>query len=139
MTNVALKWNLEGDKLAYLRFNTSLVDTMTLSYGLNRTYLSTLSFPYPKPGGMNSLVTIHVYDVLTNSSQELSIPDNKLPLPLRILNGFEWMGPNLLVRITDRIQSRSHLWHISLASGRSSLILVKKSVNGWIANVSHKS
>ncbi len=65
---VATRWSPDGTKLAFIRFDETLVPEMPLSWYEGGAYPQRTTFKYPKVGEANSVVTVHLYDL---TSQEM--------------------------------------------------------------------
>jgi len=61
----ALAWSPDGTKIAFLRFDESLVPEMPLTWYEGDAYPRYSKFKYPKVGEQNSTVTAHVFDLKT--------------------------------------------------------------------------
>ena len=66
----------DGKKVAYLRFDESEVPTFEMMRYDNKLYNKAYSFKYPKAGDKNSVVTLHLYDVATGKSEQISTGEN---------------------------------------------------------------
>jgi dipeptidyl-peptidase 4 len=60
---VALRWNPDGRRIAYLRFDESAVQQMPLTWYEGGMYPRTAPFKFPKVGAPNATVTAHIYDL----------------------------------------------------------------------------
>ena len=66
----------DGAKIAYLRFDESEVPTFEMMRFDNELYNKAYSFKYPKAGDKNSVVTLHLYDVASGKSEQVSVGKN---------------------------------------------------------------
>ena len=66
----------DGAKIAYLRFDESEVPTFEMMRYDGTLYNRAYSFKYPKAGDKNSIVTLHIYDVETGKTEQISTGDN---------------------------------------------------------------
>ena len=62
----------DGAKVAYLRFDESEVPTFEMMRYDNQLYNKAYSFKYPKAGDKNSVVTLHLYDVATGTTEQVA-------------------------------------------------------------------
>ncbi len=70
-------WNNSSDKIAYYRFDESHVKEYTIPFYLvDSIYPNNYTFKYPKAGEDNSIVDIYIYDIKTNKSNKVNVPDN---------------------------------------------------------------
>ena len=66
----------DGTKIAYLRFDESQVPTFEMMRYDDKLYNRAYSFKYPKAGDKNSIVTLHLYDVATGTTQQIATGEN---------------------------------------------------------------
>lgn len=64
----AFEWSPDGAKIAYMRFDETLVPEVTITKFNDGLYPSVMKFKYPKAGEVNSVVSLHVYDLAKGSS-----------------------------------------------------------------------
>ena len=62
----------DGAKIAYLRFDESRVPTFEMMRYDDKLYNKAYSFKYPKAGDVNSVVTLHLYDVASGKSEQVA-------------------------------------------------------------------
>jgi dipeptidyl aminopeptidase len=74
----AMWWSPESSKLAYLKFNDSLVEYYHFPIYDGTPYGSLNKVRYPKPDTKNPKVSIYIYSDQTKNSTELPIPKNFL-------------------------------------------------------------
>ena len=73
----AFQWSLDGQRLAYLRFDEREVPEMTMDMFRGGAYPEQVTFKYPKVGEKNSLVTAHIFEIATSKTIEVTIPDRE--------------------------------------------------------------
>ena len=66
----------DGEKIAYLRFDESEVPTFEMMRFDGKLYNKAYSFKYPKAGDKNSVVTLHIYDVASGKTEQVSVGEN---------------------------------------------------------------
>ncbi|MBQ0147437.1 MAG: DPP IV N-terminal domain-containing protein, partial [Flavobacteriaceae bacterium] len=66
-------WNADGTALAFVRFNESKVKEINIPIYYNNLYPQELKFKYPKAGEDNSDVSLHVYNVKTNTTDKVDL------------------------------------------------------------------
>ena len=66
----------DGAKIAYLRFDESRVPTFEMMRYDDNLYNKAYTFKYPKAGDVNSVVTLHLYDVASGKSEQIATGDN---------------------------------------------------------------
>lgn len=68
----AFEWSPDGKKIAFLRFDESLVPSLTLEYYKGEVHPTPYTFKYPKVGEKNSVVTVWIYDVEKNAATQIN-------------------------------------------------------------------
>lgn len=114
----AFQWSPDGKKLAYMRFDESLVKTFTIPV-YDSLYPSLYTYKYPKAGEKNSTVSVHVYDGTTGMTKVMDVgaeTDQYIP---RIL----WSNAGQLgiVRL-NRKQNKVDLLLADASTGKSTVI-----------------
>ncbi|MDT0645767.1 S9 family peptidase [Zunongwangia sp. F260] len=71
----AFQWNPSGEKIAYIKFDESKVPEFSMDIFGQSLYPSEYTFKYPKAGETNSLVSLHMYDVVSEESQEIDLSE----------------------------------------------------------------
>ena len=60
----AFDWSKDSKKLAYIRFDESMVPEFSMSIFKTDLYPTIETFKYPKAGEKNAVVSLHIFDVL---------------------------------------------------------------------------
>ena len=71
----AYAFSPDGQKIAYLRFDESLVPVFEMMRYDGKLYNEAYSFKYPKAGDANSVVDLYVYDLKTGETERVDGPD----------------------------------------------------------------
>jgi dipeptidyl-peptidase 4 len=120
---VATQWSLDGTKIAFLRFDESVVPQMQLTWYEGGVYPRYSYFKYPKVGEANSGVTAHIYDLesgKTTRVQHLENGEN----PDCYLPRLHWTSENrLVVSKLNRKQNQLDLLLVDPGTGKTSLLL----------------
>ncbi len=120
----AFEWSLNGDKLAYIKFDETEVPEFTMDvYGQN-LYPYPDTFKYPKAGENNSKVSLQLYDLSSGKTSEVDLSKyNSYYIP-RLL----WTQDNnqLSVQLTNRHQNILDLVFVDASNNTSKLILEEK-------------
>ncbi|OAD90092.1 peptidase S9 [Aequorivita soesokkakensis] len=120
----AFEWSLNGDKLAYIKFDETEVPEFTMDvYGQN-LYPYPNTFKYPKAGENNSKVSLQLYDLSSGKTSEVNLSKyNSYYIP-RLL----WTQDNnqLSVQLTNRHQNILDLVFVDASNNTSKLILEEK-------------
>ena len=122
----AFDWNGNSDKIAYIKFDESDVPEFSMDIYGEDLYPSRQVFKYPKAGENNSKVSLHIYNVKNNKSEEVNLSNNKQYYIPRI----QWTKEsNTLSVITlNRHQNNLNLLFVNGNSLQSTLILNEKDV-----------
>jgi dipeptidyl-peptidase-4 len=90
---VALRWSPDGQKIGYLRFDERPVPQFPLTWYTGGMYPERTTFKYPKVGEPNSIVTAHVYDLISSMTWRAETGSNSNTYVPRLY----WMPDNRLV------------------------------------------
>jgi len=69
----AFDWSADGSKIAFIRFDETLVPEFTMNIYGSELYPSNDTFKYPKAGEKNSEVSLHLYDIKTEATKEVKL------------------------------------------------------------------
>lgn len=117
----AYEWNAAGDKIAYIRFDETEVPEFSMDVYGKSLYPTQEVFKYPKAGEKNSIVSLHIYDVNTNTDKEIKLgnyTDFYIP---RI----KWTNDaqTLSVQVLNRHQNNLDLIFVDANSGSAKVVL----------------
>ncbi len=114
----AFDWNTDGTKLAFLKFDESEVPVFSMDLYGTDLYPAQEVFKYPKAGENNAKVSLHIYDLQTNTIEEVSI-DNPYYIP-RI----KWRNnpEDLSFQTINRRQNELKLWTYNTSEKSLSLL-----------------
>lgn len=120
----AFFWSPEGDKIAYYKFNEKDVKIFNMIKYNNALYPENYAFKYPKAGEKNSIVSIHVYDLINNRTNTMDIgkeTDQYIP---RI----KWTSENNKLSIIreNRLQNHIEILITNTDNGSSKIIYEEK-------------
>ncbi|XP_068165208.1 inactive dipeptidyl peptidase 10-like isoform X2 [Antennarius striatus] len=109
-SHLAHWWSPDGEKLAFLTINDSLVPNMVLPQFTGKTYPRGLQYPYPMAGQSNPVVRLSVVNLFgATHTQELQPPD-QLRLREFYITMVKWISnTHLAVRWLNRPQNASLL------------------------------
>ncbi|SDG45527.1 S9 family peptidase [Psychroflexus sediminis] len=121
----AFEWNPGGTKIAYLKFDESKVPEFSMDlYGIygQDLYPTQEVFKYPKAGEDNAEVSLHLYDLdsNTNSKINLEVPE--------YLPRLKWTEDENLfsVQSLNRHQNELKLYLVNAETKAASLVLTEK-------------
>ncbi|QES87249.1 S9 family peptidase [Rhizosphaericola mali] len=116
----AYHWNADSTKIAYLRFDESLVkeyDMTIYSENYNQNY----SYKYPKAGERNAVVSVHIYDLHSQTNIEISSS-----LAFEYIPKLMWVNDQILVFTLNRLQNKLCIYLQDFKLGTLKLIYEEK-------------
>ena len=120
----AYEWNADGQKVAFLRFDETSVPEFSMDVYGQALYQTQQVFKYPKAGEQNAVVSLHVYDLNKDLTNEVKLEKsyNDFYIP-RI----KWTSEAsiLSAQYINRHQNELDLWAIDTASNTSSILLTE--------------
>ncbi|KAJ3269550.1 hypothetical protein HDV01_001312 [Terramyces sp. JEL0728] len=138
LNNPQSSWiSLDGNAVAYIKYNETLVRDFELQYydkaGYDQ-YPQKIDYKYPKPGTPNPTVSLHIAQVanLGIQNQEIKLDDIFQPEDLIIVE-LKWLEARvLIVRCMNRIQNHQKLYLVeySGAKWKSTLTRDEKTADG---------
>ncbi len=69
----AFDWSADSKKIAFIRFDESLVPEFSMSIFKKELYSTVETFKYPKAGEKNALVSLHIYNVEAKSKKDINL------------------------------------------------------------------
>lgn len=120
----AFEWSVQGDKLAYIKFDETDVPEFSMDIYGHDLYPTSETFKYPKAGEANSKVSLHVYDLKSKNTVEIDLSEYHSYYIPRIL----WTKNNdlLSVQLTNRHQNVIDLVFVNVKNNTSELIMQEK-------------
>ena len=117
----AFDWNKTGDKIAFIRFDESDVPEFSMDVFGQELYPAQDVFKYPKAGEANAEVSLHIYDVSTEKTQDVNLADfDNYYIPR-----LEWSNENntLAIQTLSRKQNAVNLIFVDGNTGKAKLAL----------------
>ncbi|MGO3690802.1 MAG: S9 family peptidase [Psychroflexus halocasei] len=121
----AFEWSLDGNKIAFLRFDETDVPEFSMDmygrYGQD-LYPSQDVFKYPKAGENNAEVTLHIYDVASQKTNQVSLE------AYEYLPRLKWTKDENVfsVQATNRHQNELKLYFVDTKTSKAKLIHTEK-------------
>jgi len=117
----AFAWNPSGEKIAYLKFDESNVPEFSMDLFGKDLYPNQQVFKYPKAGEANSEVSLYMYDVASQSSEEINLGDYEDFYIPRI----KWTSKPMLlsVQVLNRHQNNLDLIFVNAESNTAKVVL----------------
>lgn len=120
----AFDWNAASTKIAFIRFDETEVPEFSMDVYGTGLYQTQHVFKYPKAGEANSVVSLHIYDLDSNTTHQVKVNKayNDFYIP-RI----KWTkdADVLSAHYMNRHQNELDLWFINAKTSTSSLILTE--------------
>ncbi len=120
----AFDWNANSTKLAFIRFDETKVPEFSMDVYGKALYPTQQVFKYPKAGEPNALVSLHVYNLNTKTTQDIQVDKtyNDFYIP-RI----KWTkNPEVLsAQYLNRYQNELDLWLINTKTMVTNLALAE--------------
>ena len=120
----AFFWAPDSEKIAYIRFDESEVKEFTMTNYRNELYPEYVTFKYPKVGEKNAEVSVHVYSIRNDKSEQMDIGDmTEMYIP-RV----KWTQntSSLCVFKMNRYQNHLQLFIADANSGQSAVMYEEK-------------
>jgi dipeptidyl-peptidase-4 len=120
----AFDWSKDSKKLAYIRFDESMVPEFSMSIFKTDLYPTIETFKYPKAGEKNALVSLHIYDAAANATKEVKLGNYNDFYIARM----QWTNDTntLSAQVLNRHQNNLDLLFIDGTSGTSKVVLNEK-------------
>ena len=137
-TNNSLTWSPDNMTLCFIKYNEKSVKdyTMQLYKGTCNPkrqyefYPGEFKYKYPVAGEVNSVVSVHSYDVETRKIKKVALPDDRIEYIPRIAYGHD--ATRLIVTTLNREQNRMEIYAVNPKSTVVKSIYVEES-DSWIA------
>lgn len=137
-TNNSMTWSPDNMTLCFIKYNEKSVKdyTMQLYKGTCNPkrqyefYPGEFKYKYPVAGEVNSVVSVHSYDVETRKIKKVALPDDRIEYIPRIAYGHD--ATRLIVTTLNREQNRMEIYAANPKSTVVKSIYVEES-DSWIA------
>ena len=120
----AFDWSADSKKIGFIRFDESQVPEFTMNIFKKELYPTNETFKYPKAGEKNAEVSLHIYDVSTQSTKDINLGNYSDFYIARI----KWTNDaNLLsAQILNRHQNNLDLLFVDATTGSAKIVLNEK-------------
>lgn len=137
--NTAMWWSSNSQKLAFYRFDESMVPDYYLTLSHTSRYTKLDVEPYVKTGATNPVVDILVYDVATKRTTHVDVRDGKAfsdSVVGHYIYGVSWTSDSkeLLFHRTNRRQNVMELVAADPESGACRVIVREEWLPSWTEN-----
>ena len=118
-------WSKNGQFLAYVKFNEARVKEYTLDFYKGDLYPEKYTFKYPKAGEDNSIVSVHVFDLVSKNTSTVDIgSETDIYIPrIQFTNN----AKVLCVQRLNRLQNKLEYLFADAISGSSKVIVSDES------------
>ena len=115
----AFEWNKSGNHLAFLRFDETDVPTFSMDIVGDKLYPKQQVFKYPKAGEKNAKVTLHIYNLETTKTNNVSLGEYEY------IPRIKWSNNNttLVATTLNRHQNNLKLQKINIIENSVDLLL----------------
>ena len=120
----AFDWNLDSDKIAFIRFDETEVPEFSMDVYGEGLYQTQQVFKYPKAGEANSKVSLHVYDLKNGKTNEVKVDKGYSDFYIARI-GWTKNADVLSAQYLNRHQNELDLWLINAKTNTSNLVLVE--------------
>lgn len=123
----AFEWNAASDKIAFIRFDETQVPEFSMDVYGSALYPTQDVFKYPKAGEANALVSLHLYELKTDTVTEVKVNKDYTDF---YIPRIKWTNdPDVLsAHYLNRHQNELDLWFIDAKNQTASLVLEERDV-----------
>ena len=120
----AFDWSADSKKLAFIRFDETLVPEFSMAVYHKDLYPTIETFKYPKAGEKNAVVSLHIFDVNSSTKKDINLGNYSDFYIARM----KWTNDaNVLsAQILNRHQDNLDLLFIDGTSGDAKIVLSEK-------------
>ncbi len=118
----AFAWNADGTKIAFLRFDETMVPEFSMDVYGSELYQKPHVFKYPKAGEENAKVTLHMYDVKSKQVAKIDLGDPYYIPRIKWMNSPDYLS----VQTINRHQNHLKLHSVNTKDNSVSLLLEEK-------------
>jgi dipeptidyl-peptidase-4 len=137
--NTAIWWSSNSQKIAFYRFDESLVPDFFVLLNQTGVQGKLDVEPYPKAGSTNPVVDLLIYDLATSNTVALDVRDGKLFSDSALghyVYGIRWLSDSseLLFHRTERLQKVMELCAADPQTGRCRVVVREEWLPSWVEN-----
>ena len=121
----AYKWSSDGENIAFLRFNETVVQQYPLTLYDGRTYPEIINERYPKAGEAIPDVQVFIYNLRNKVLTKADVGVN----PNQYITGMQWQpdGNTLWIQRLNRPQTRLDVMKINIRNGNAQSVFSEES------------
>ena len=121
----AFEWNADSNKIAFIRFDETLVPEFSMDVYGDKLYQTQTVFKYPKAGEANAIVSLHIHNLENNNTRAVTLDKdyNDFYIP-RI----KWTNDAdvLSAQYMNRHQNELDLWMIDANKNTAFIAIAEK-------------
>lgn len=123
----AFEWNAASDKIAFIRFDETQVPEFSMDVYGSALYPTQDVFKYPKAGEANALVSLHLYELKTDTVTEVKVNKDYTDF---YIPRIKWTNdPDVLsAHYLNRHQNELDLWFIDAKNQTATLVFEERDV-----------
>ncbi|MFV0531237.1 MAG: S9 family peptidase [Flavobacteriales bacterium] len=126
----AFDWNVEGNTIAYIRFDETNVKEVNIPIYEKGNYPELMTFKYPKAGEENAKVSVHYYNLQTQKTTSLNLTEyHDFYIPKIKFN--DKTGNDLFVFISNRHQNKVDVLKVDVKKNKKQLLFTETD-KAWI-------
>ncbi len=118
----AFEWNANGTKIAFLRFDETEVPEFSMDVYGTALYPSPHVFKYPKAGEKNALVSLHLYDLASETVSKVDLEEAYYIPRIKWMNRPDYLS----VQTINRHQNHLKLQAVNVSDNSIALLLEER-------------
>ncbi len=127
----AFDWSLEGNAIAFIRFDESEVKEVNLPIYIARSYPDLITFKYPKAGEQNAKVSVHYYDLHSKKTTNLDLV-NYHDFYVPKIQFSTLQNNDLFVLVSNRYQNKLDVIQANIKKNTQKILFTEND-QAWIA------
>ena len=126
----AYQWSPDGESIAFLRFNETVVQEYPVTLYEGRTYPQINQQRYPKPGEAIPEVQVFIYNLRSKALTKADAGVN----PNQYIVGIQWQldGNSLWLQRLNRPQTRLEVLKVNVRNGNSQVMFSEESSKNYV-------
>ncbi|MBQ0768213.1 MAG: alpha/beta fold hydrolase [Bizionia sp.] len=121
----AFEWNADSNKIAYIRFDETLVPEFSMDVYGDKLYQTQTVFKYPKAGEANAIVSLHIHNLENSNTRAVTLDKeyNDFYIPrIKWTNNADVLSAQFM----NRHQNELDLWMIDAKKNTAFIAIAEK-------------
>lgn len=121
----AFEWNADSNKIAYIRFDETLVPEFSMDVYGDKLYQTQTVFKYPKAGEANAIVSLHIHNLENSNTRAVTLDKeyNDFYIPrIKWTNNADVLSAQFM----NRHQNELDLWMINANKNTAFIAIAEK-------------